>query len=140
MSALPPSNNSNQADSYSGEEMEGALRLGRNGRKTRSWLLVGGCLLALLALAFWRPLQRTCLAFLLLRSEAPSEEKLAEAAEHGEAQTIVLSKWAIAESLPTVPRPPHIANGRPGLRRSRAVNASNSSITLIPVLYSNVGP
>jgi peroxiredoxin len=74
--------------------------MGVNGRKTRRWVLVGGSLLALLALAYWRPLQQKCSAFFLLRSEAPSEEILSDAVEHASNPGALLMGLWQTERLP----------------------------------------
>jgi peroxiredoxin len=63
-------------------------------RRRQKWVLAGGCLLALVALLFWRPLQRGCAAYFLLRSEAPSPEALSAAVEQaGDPASLLLRLW-----------------------------------------------
>lgn len=63
-------------------------------RKTRRWFLVGGSVLILLAIIFWRPLQEQCLVHFLLRAEAPSVEALSGAVEQAnDPGSILLELW-----------------------------------------------
>jgi hypothetical protein len=66
----------------------------KDGRRTRRSLLLGGSLLIMLTLIFWRPLQQRCLAYFLLRSDAPSEEVLAGAvAEAADPASLLMEFW-----------------------------------------------
>ena len=100
MSALPPSDTPNQPDRCSGEKCRPAQSLSATGCKTRRWVLVGGCFLALLALVCWRPLQQKCLAFFLLCSEASSEEILSDAVEQASNPRAFLTRLWQTERLP----------------------------------------
>jgi peroxiredoxin len=56
--------------------------------------LFGGALVILLAIILWRPLQQRCLAYFLLRSEAPSEEVLSGAVEQaGDPGSLLAALW-----------------------------------------------
>lgn len=60
----------------------------------RRWLLGCGCVVALLALVFWRPLEQRCLLHFLLRSDAPSPQVLTEAVEDaGDPGSVLERLW-----------------------------------------------
>lgn len=62
-------------------------------RRTR-WLLGGLAVLGLLALVFWRPIQRQCLTVFLLRSDAPSSEVLSDVIEQtSDPKSLLLRLW-----------------------------------------------
>jgi peroxiredoxin len=63
-------------------------------------VLLGGCVLVLLALVLWRPLQQKCLAFFLLRAEAPSEEILSGAVEQASNPSAFLTRLWRTERIP----------------------------------------
>ena len=69
-------------------------------RKTRPWLLVTGCVVALLALVFWGSLQRTCAAYFLLHSLAPSDEALSDAVEQASDPAALLTRLWHTQRLP----------------------------------------
>jgi len=69
-------------------------------RKTRPWLLVTGCVVALLALVFWGSLQRTCAAYFLLHSEAPSAEALSDAVDQASDPAALLTRLWHTQRLP----------------------------------------
>jgi hypothetical protein len=55
---------------------------------------LGGSVLILLAITFWRPLQQRCLLYFLSRAEAPSEEVLSAAVEQtSKPGSILLQLW-----------------------------------------------
>ena len=69
-------------------------------RKTHPWLLVTGCVVALLALVFWGSLQRTCAAYFLLHSPAPSDEALSDAVEQASDPAALLTRLWHTQRLP----------------------------------------
>ena len=69
-------------------------------RKTRRWILFGGCALILAGVIFWRPIQQRFLAYFLLRSEAPSEEVLSGAVEQTSDPIALLTKLWRTQRIP----------------------------------------
>jgi AhpC/TSA family/HEAT repeats len=102
MSSLPQSNTpqAGQPDCRGVGKTERRKTVGATGRKPRRWLLGGGCVLVLLALIFWRPLQQEFLAYCLLHLEAPSEEALSEAVEQASAPAVLLARLWDARRVP----------------------------------------
>lgn len=96
MSSLPQSDTptSSQPDCCSAKNRQQEQSADSPGRKTRLWFLLGSSVLILLAIYFWRPLQQQCLAFLLLRSEGPSDEVLSGAVEKGNnPRSLLMTLW-----------------------------------------------
>lgn len=62
--------------------------------------MIGGAVVILLAIVFWRPVQQRCLAWFLLRSQAPSEEVLSGAVEQaGDPRSLLMEFWS-TERIP----------------------------------------
>jgi peroxiredoxin len=61
---------------------------------------LGGLVLGLVAIVFWRPLQQRCLVALLLRAEAPSEEVLSGAVEQSSAPATTLTALWRTQRIP----------------------------------------
>lgn len=56
--------------------------------------MIGGAALIVLAIIFWRPVQQRCLDYLLLRSDAPSEDVLSGAVEQsGNPRSLLTELW-----------------------------------------------
>jgi peroxiredoxin len=101
MSLLPPSDSrtSHQSDCCGARDSQ-QDSAGSRGRKTRGSFLLGGSALILLAIIFWRPLQQRCLAYFLLRSEAPSEEVLSGAVEQASDPASLLTHLWRTQRIP----------------------------------------
>lgn len=101
MSPLPPSDSqtSHQPDCCGAKDSQ-PDSAGSCGCKTRGSFLLGGSALILLAIIFWRPLQQRCLAYFLLRSEAPSEEVLSGAVERASDPASLLTHLWRAQRIP----------------------------------------
>ena len=54
----------------------------------------------MLALAFWNSIQQECIAYLLLQSDAPSEEVLSETLEQTKDASALLRRLWTTEKLP----------------------------------------
>ncbi len=91
-SELNSTSNQPQCCNSKDRRQEGAARAPV--RRTRRWFLLGGSVLILLGISFWRPIQQRCLLYFLLRAEAPSEEVLSGAVEQAsDPATTLLDLW-----------------------------------------------
>ena len=102
MTSLPESDSqdSNRSECCNSKSTpkEGSGRASRP--KTRRSFLIGGAVLILLALVLWRPVQQRCLAYFLLRSEAPTEEVLSGAVEQAADPRFLLMEFWRTERIP----------------------------------------
>lgn len=69
-------------------------------RHTRRSFLLAGSALILTAIIFWHPLQQRCLAYFLLRSEAPSEDALSAAVEQASDPASLLTQLWRTQRIP----------------------------------------
>ncbi|HWH69650.1 MAG TPA: redoxin domain-containing protein [Candidatus Sulfotelmatobacter sp.] len=71
------------------------MSVGQARFRCRRWVVGAGGVLVLLGLVFWRPLHQECLAWFLLRSEAPAEEALSELVKQaGDPQPVLQRLWS----------------------------------------------
>lgn len=96
MSSLPPSEtpDPNQPDCCGVNIRQEKDRAVLPERKTRRSILFGGSAFILAAIVFWRPVQQRFLTYLLLRTEAPSEEVLSGAVQQaGNPSSLLMGLW-----------------------------------------------
>jgi peroxiredoxin len=70
------------------------------GLKPRRWLLFSGLALIVVAVALWRPIQQKCLAWFLLRTEAPSPDVLTAVVEQAADPAAFLRRLWNTQKIP----------------------------------------